>query len=95
LKNLNSFILNLTLRGISRLNPHCVKQAAPLSPRILYQIYGVLDRSRHKDVSYWCSFLFAFFLVARKSNLVPNSRSDVKKNRCLLKQNVQYSGEIW
>jgi hypothetical protein len=32
-----------------------------------------LDMSNSVDVTYWCSYLFAFFLMARKSNLVPVS----------------------
>jgi len=93
LDNINSFILNLTLKGIKRLNPHCVKQAAPISPLILSQIYGTLDFSCSEDIVYWCLFVFAFFLLARKSNLVPSSKSDVKKNHCLFRKNVQYSGD--
>jgi len=93
LDNINSFILNLTLKGIQRLNPHCVKQAAPITPLILSQIYGVLDFSNPDDVVYWCLFVFAFFLLARKSNLVPTSKKDIKMNRCLFRKNVHISGE--
>ena len=90
---INSFLLNLTLRGIARLNPVIVRKAEPITPDILFQIHQILDFSGTDDIVFWCLFLFAFFLVARKSNLVPNSVSDVKKGRCLFKKNVKSFGE--
>ena len=88
----NSFLLNLTLRGIARLKPAVVKKAEPITPSLLFQISQVLDLSCTDDIVFWCLFLFAFFLVSKKSNLVPNSLRDVRKLRCLFRKNVAYSG---
>ena len=93
LESINSFLVNLTLKGIARLNPYCVRQASPITPDILYSIYLTLDFSHSDDVVFWCLFLFAFFLVARKSNLVPTSLSDIKKGHCLCRNNVEYFGD--
>ena len=62
IEQINSFLINLNLKGIARLNPHCVKQARAITPDILL------------DCTFWCLFLFAFFLFARKSNLVPTTK---------------------
>ena len=62
--------LKLALRGLARLNPHCPKQAEPLSPEILAQIHGLLDMHKVKDVVMWALVLIAFFTLSRKSNLV-------------------------
>ena len=51
-------------------------------------IHEVLDLSIKSDVVYWCLFLFAFFLFARKSNLVPDSDNYVNK-RFLSREDIQ------
>jgi hypothetical protein len=60
---------------------------------ILLQIHEVLDFSVADNLVYWCLFLFAFFLVARKSNLVPTSFSDIVKGRFLSKDSVRFYGD--
>ena len=46
------------------------------------------------DVVYWCLFLFAFFLFARKSNLVPTSKADLKDKKILSRKNVTVHKEF-
>ena len=70
---LNEFSVKLLFKGLSRINPHLPKQAAPITLDILKEVRGFLNLKDCNDASYWCLFLFAFFLMARKSNLVPNS----------------------
>ena len=87
--HINKFILNLSLKGIAKLNLHCIKQAEPMTPEILLRIADTLDFSKSYDCVYWCLFLFAFFLFARKSNLVPTSKKDLVNKHCLLRSHVQ------
>lgn len=91
-EHINSFIINLCLKGIARLNPHCVKQAEEMTPEILLRVSEVLDFTSKDDRVYWCLFLFAFFLLARKSNLVPSSSKDLSSGQFLLRKNVQDLG---
>ena len=84
----NDFLLNLSLKGIARLNPHCIRQALPITPENLMQMASFMDLTDSVDVVYWILFLFAFFLFARKSNLVPTSKSDLKDKKKLLRKNV-------
>lgn len=86
--HINKFILNLSFKGIAKLNPHCVKQAEAMTPEILIQISKVLNFSDKSDLVYWCLFLFAFFLLARKSNLVPTTAKDLSLKHCLFRENV-------
>ena len=48
-----------------------------------------MDFTNLESIVYWCLFLFAFFLLARKSNLVPTSSKDLEHKRFLLKKNVE------
>lgn len=89
LDDINQFVLNLSLKGLERLKGHCVKQAEPMTPELLARIYYVLDMKDANDVVYWCLFLFAFYLIARKSNLVPTVSDDVIKGKCLFRRNVE------
>ena len=63
----------MILKGLSRLNPHCPKQASLITPDILLEFYKKLDVTEACDATFWCLFLHAFFLMSRKSNLGPNS----------------------
>ena len=45
-EHINDFLINLGLKGIARLNPHCVRQAAPVTPDILLKIASVLNLSK-------------------------------------------------
>ncbi len=63
--------LKLALRGMSRLHPHCPKQATPITPYTLLSIKVTLDLNKTEHIVYWSLFLLACFTFARKSNLVP------------------------
>ena len=88
-EHINNFILNLGLKGMARLKPYCIKQAEAITPEILKQIYDVLDLTDTQDVVYWCLFLFAFYLFARKSNLVPTVKKDLEKKFFLCHKDVK------
>lgn len=89
---INQFILNLSLKGIAKLNPYCVKQSEPITPEILLNIAEKMNFSEKINIVYWCLFLFAFFLLARKSNLVPTTLKDLTEKKFLLRQDVQDHG---
>ena len=36
--HITSFILNLSVKGIAKLKPYCVRQATPMTPEILLHI---------------------------------------------------------
>lgn len=87
-EKINDFLINLGLKGIARSKPHMVKQAQAITPEILEKMYHHLNMKNPKDVVIWCLFLFAFFLFARKSNLVPTTVNDLKSPKFLLRQDV-------
>ena len=74
--------IKLTVRGIARLNPHCPKQASPVTPDILKAIYQLLDLSKAEHVAFWALFVTAFFTFARKGNLVITDRDSKPLRRC-------------
>ncbi len=82
--NLNQYDLTTVLKGLARLNPHCPKQALPITPEILNKIYFELNHRDPADSTLWCMMLLGFFLMLRKSNLVPLSQQnfDPQKNLC-------------
>ena len=72
------------------MNPHCPKQALPITPQILLIIFELLDISKPYDATFWCLFLHAFFLMLRKSNLVPNSVKQFDERKQLCRKNIKY-----
>ena len=85
-----TFHLKLGLKGIRKTLAHCPKRMEPMTPKILSKIYALLDFSHKEHTCIWCLFLFAFFLFARKSNLVPENKKDFSK--CLLRKHVSHYG---
>lgn len=81
-----TFYFRLFLRGLKRTNPHCVKSALPITPTILFKFKEVLDFSVNNNCTYWCLFLFAFFLMCRISNLL-GTQDDSSK--CLKRENIR------
>lgn len=93
IEQINEFLINLSLKGIARSQPHMVKQAAPITPEILLKMYEHMNMKKSTNIVLWCLFLFAFFLFARKSNLVPTTLKDLKNSRFLLRQDVTCKGD--
>ena len=83
--------LKLGLKGIEKGLAHCPNRVKPMTPDILGKIASVLNFSLKEHVCIWCLFLFAFFLFARKSNLVPESKKEFSK--CLLRKHVSSCGK--
>lgn len=64
--------LQLSLRGLRRINPHLPKQALPITPDILLKFARILDLKNPYFAVFWSLATIAFFIMARKSNLVPD-----------------------
>ena len=71
--SLQDFQIKLTLRGLGKVLFHTPKQAAPFTPDILTEIWRVVDFFNPMLSSIWCAFVFAFFMMARKSSIAPKS----------------------
>ncbi|XP_053383790.1 uncharacterized protein LOC128549996 [Mercenaria mercenaria] len=89
IEHINNFLLNLSLKGMSKTKLHMVRQAHPMTTNLLLKIYRVLDLSSPDDNTFWCLFLFAFFLLARKSNLVPTTKKELLNPKFLLSKDVR------
>ena len=71
--HLSAHELQVTLRGIERLAQHNPQCAPPITPQLLSILVSCGVDFDPSDVTFSCAFLFAFFLFARISNLVPES----------------------
>ncbi len=64
----------LVLKGLSVDRGLRLRQAAPITPQILLSFYNFLDLTTPVGCSWWALFLAAWYLMARASNLTPQSR---------------------
>jgi hypothetical protein len=83
----------LVLKGLARDNPHCPKQACPITPEILLSFHQLLELNNAYEATIWCLFLTAFFLMIRKSNLVPNSGKTFQSQRQLIRENIEFDSK--
>ena len=83
-----AFALKLTLRGLRNVLQHLPHRAAAITPEMLSQFYHFLDLSKPVNATVWCIFLFAFFLMARSSNLVPKSVHSFDPKKQLLRGDI-------
>ena len=80
--------LKLTLRGLARSKQHVPKQARPVTPFILKEMFLFVDIQQEFDMVCW-SIILLFFLMARKSNFVPTSVKQFDPNKQLLRKDIQ------
>ena len=83
---LKEFAIRVTLRGINRIALHCPVRAPPVTPHILFKLiqHSFSPDSYPEEITFSCTFLFAFFLLARISNIFPVSACsfDSRKHLC-------------
>ena len=78
----------LLIKGIGRLHPHCPRRAEPITPHILFMLHSYLDLRSPMHLASWSAFLLAFFLMARKSNMVPSSWNKFVLNKHLSRGDI-------
>ena len=82
----DNFELRLLLGGVSRISPHTSKRVLPITPDLLLKIYQHLNIEEPYYRAICCSFLFAFFLMARKSRIIPFSITKFDKTKHLCRK---------
>ena len=80
--------LKLALRGLQRNNTHIPKQAPPITPQILHDVYDLLDMDNEEDVIFWAVVLIGFFLLLRKCNLVPDTGASFNPDKQLKRSDL-------
>lgn len=83
------FSMALLMRGITRNLHHQPRQAHPITLPLLLDMHRHLDLSNPKHVVLWCLLLIAFFMMARKSNLVPDSKFKFDPQKQLTRADIQ------
>ena len=100
-KGYDGVLLKLTLQGLRRSNQHIVRRAPPVTPTILKKVYYRLNHNDADDVVFWAVCVVAFFLLFRKSNLLPdtkngfNSAKQLRHKDCLLVNGKMVVGIRW
>lgn len=84
----DSFQLSLLLKGLAKLNPHTSLSKLPITPSLLLAIHSHLDLTTPLHSTLWCAYLLAFFLFARKSNMVPPSRKKFEPSKHLCRRDI-------
>ena len=92
IKNFKDAILRLTLRGMKRANTFISKQARPMTITLLERIHDKLDHDNFEDALFWAACVVAFFLLFRKSNLVPDTRFGFNPLKQLRRDDLLYTG---
>lgn len=64
------------MRAIKRELAHPIKQAEPMTPDILKDIYNVLNLNKPYEIVCYTAILVGFYLFLRKSNLVPDGKNN-------------------
>ena len=101
IRGFHGYALKLTLQGLHRLNEHVPHRAAPVTPHILRMVHSVVNMDDPDEAVFWTICLMAFFLLFRKSNLVPdtqtgfNSRRQVKHLDCVVTRDRIIVGIRW
>ena len=92
--NLKDIEVRLTMRGLEKIMNHAPKQASPISPEILSDMFLYLDMDKHEDRVFWGILLVGFWGMLRKSNLISDSKSLFDPLKQLTKNHVRFKKGI-
>lgn len=82
------------MKGIKRLKGHKIIQARPITPLELKQMEKFVNHSDRLEATLWCAILFGFFLLVRKSNLVPLSHQTFNDKEQLTRSDIRLAPNI-
>jgi hypothetical protein len=85
------FPVKLTLRGLSKRLFHQAHQARAMGPQDLVIMWRVLQFHCPIDCTVYCMFVFAFFLMARKSTLFPPTRAQFSSSKYPCRGDVSFT----
>jgi len=85
----DDYLIKMMIRGVKVDKKHVIKKAAVMTPAILLRLFEVLDPSLSEDCTFWALFVIAFFLLARKSNLVPDSVKKFDASKQLTRGDIE------
>ena len=89
--NIEEFEYRITVRGLKRRMKHTPRQAMPMTPLLLGQIYSILNFRRRIDIVFWATIVLGFFMMLRASNLVPKSVKKFSQLRQLTKSAIIFN----
>lgn len=92
--DLKHFKVKLTLRGLKRTLKHRVKQPKPLTTDLLLKIKQQLNSKNTEHVVLWAILLTGFFLLLRKSNLVPDKQDTFDPGKQLCKKHIKVTDKV-
>ena len=100
-RGLGGIMLKITLQGLRCSSEHIMSRAPSITQTILRKIHSLLDFSVVDDILFWGVCTLGFFLLFRKSNLLPttkdgfNGDNQLKHNDCRLVDGKVIIGIRW
>ena len=91
---LSSIDIKLVLKGLKRVKTLQTKQAHPLDPHILLDIYGVIEFANQLDVTVWCCLLFGFYGMFRVSQMCPRTLSSNHVLKVFKRKDIILHGKL-
>jgi len=85
----DDFLIRMMMRGVTVRKKHKPKKAKPMTPELLKRIHTTIDMTQANDCTFWALFVTAFYLLARKSNLVPDSVKKFNPGKQLTRGDVE------
>ena len=82
------FLTTLAFRGLKMTLARPTKQAEPITPQILEKMFVHVDLKSEEQLVAWVALIFAFNLLLRKSNLVPDSQKKFDPHKQLVRRNL-------
>ena len=84
----NDFQVDTILQSIKRKLAKVPFQVLPITPKILLDIYQIIDINKPCDLALWCSFLVAFYCLFRKANVAPKSLTSFDPRKDLTRSKI-------
>jgi integrase len=90
----NQWLIQLQLKGSAKRNPQLIRKATPMTPEMLKKIHDSVDRTTQCGITRWALYSMWFFLMVRKSNILPDSADTFDPVKQLCRKDIQDKEEF-
>ena len=92
--SLSNTEIKLTLMGLTKMMKRPIKQAQPLTPETMLEMFTFIDLELNKDLIMWAMIVVGFFAMLRKSNLMPDSKTSFCQTKQLTRGQITFEDGV-
>ena len=91
----SDYLYKLTVTGLTRIKGHVTKQAAPVTPQLLLDLFPYVQFTDPRELVAWVATVVNFYTLSHKSNYLPDSGKKFDPHQHLTRGNLSKVGGMY